>query len=163
MAKIGFWQAVLGDVGYYERDAINSNAESISMLLDSQSFRSEQLGQQMGKLFELDHAQSKELAQLRAIVRVLAETIIDMGFDKERLEQRMENALEDLESAKTMAEGVGAGVSGGGPYRSSGAEDQAAVPAKPEPQCVCISCAKTVLLRRTTITERGNICDRCHY
>ena len=159
MGKIGFWQSLLGDVGYYEREAINSNHESISMMMDAQASQSQHLNQQMRKLYELDHAQSKELAQLRTIIRVLSETIIDMGFDKERLELRMEAALDDLESEKTMAQGAGAG---GGPYRG-GAMADAPKETKPEPKTVCTRCAKTVLMRRTTITESGNVCDRCHY
>ncbi|MBT8494542.1 MAG: hypothetical protein KJO07_15910 [Deltaproteobacteria bacterium] len=159
MGKISFWQSLLGDVGYYEREAINSNHEGLSMMMQAQASQSQHVGSQLRKLYELDHAQSKELAQLRTIVRVLSETIIDMGFDKERLEQRMEAALDDLESEKTMVEGAGVG---GGPYRGGPVAD-APQEAMPEPTTVCTHCTNTVLVRRTTITEHGNVCDRCHY
>ncbi len=104
MSKIGFWQGLFGDVGYYERMAINDNAESMRMMMDASTYSDDMQSKQLRKLLELDHAQSKELARLRTMVRVLSETLVnDLGIDRRILGERMEDALDELESEKTMA------------------------------------------------------------
>jgi len=156
MSKIGFWEAVLGDVGYFERQAINDNAEGMSMILGSQAAGDEFLSGQTRKLFALDMAQSKELARLRTMVRVLSEAVTELGFDRDRLATRMDDALDDLESEKTMRQGS-FNPDGSGPYRS-GTASQAE-----EPRTTCTVCKTDVLLRRSNITENGQSCDRCFY
>ena len=155
MSKIGFWESVFGDVGYFEREAINDNAEGMSMMLDAQFAGDEFLSGQTRKLFALDMAQSKELARLRTMVRVLSEAVTELGFDRERLATRMDDALDDLESEKTMRQG--SFNPDGGPYRA-GVEGQA-----DEPRTTCTVCKADVLLRRSNITETGQSCDRCFY
>lgn len=155
MSRIGFWEGLFGDVGYYERMAINDNAESMQMMLDASTYGDEQAAQQLRRLFELDHAQSKELARLRTMVRVLAESLTELGLDRKKLEDQMERALDELESEKTMTEGA---YGPGGPFRGGPAE------AAPAPRTTtCAKCKKTVLLRRTNIGVHGTVCDRCHY
>ena len=155
MSKIGFWEGLFGDVGYYERRAINENAESMQMMLDASTYSDEHNSKRLRQLFELDHAQSKELARLRVMVRVLSESLTELGIDRNILEQQMESALDDLESEKTMKQGA---YGPGGPFRGGPNDDAPA-----EPTTVCARCSKTVLLRRTNINELGTVCDLCHY
>lgn len=154
MAKIGFWEGLFGDVGHYERNAINDNAEGLSMMMEAQYSNAAHNAKQMRKLYALDHAQSKELARLRTMVRVLSDVVIELGFDRDRLANIMEDALDVLESEKTMTEGSYG--PDGSPYRGGGAEAQ-----KAEPKTTCDRCHKEVLLRRTNITEWGTTCDAC--
>jgi hypothetical protein len=141
MSKIGFWDSLVGDVGYYERKAINSNSADIDVLKATQNASLATLRRQVHTLYSMDQAQSMELARLRVMVRVLAEMVAEQGAG-DVLAKRMEDALDGLEAEQTKA----------------AAEVKSA-----EPTTVCTRCQNTVLARRTVITFDGNVCDACFY
>jgi len=148
MDTIGFWESLFGDVGHTERQYINQAAMELNALeADNHSLRS-----QIRKLYNLDKAQSAELAKLRTMVRVLMEYLVDSStLDRTRLEERLESGFEELER-KNAPEQVGPG----GPYRGSAAEAT-----EPEPTGTCTLCKNERLLRRTTMTPEGLVCDPC--
>ncbi len=160
MSKIGFWEQLLGDVGYFEAAAINSNADSIDMMGSAQAASLDNLSRSTRALHAMDHAQSKELARLRAMIGVLAEVVTEQGCDRAVLETRMQGALDRLETKEAMAQGIQA-HGPGGPYRGEGTG--AAAQPKPEAKTTCMKCTEVVLARRTTVTEDGYVCDRCFY
>jgi hypothetical protein len=160
MPKIGFWQQLLGDVGYFEAAAINANADSIDMMSTAHAASVDHLSRQTRALHAMDHAQSKELARLRTMIGVLAELVAEQGTDRSEIELRMEAALDRLESKETMAKGIES-HGPGGPYRGGASEGGGS--SAPERKITCKRCSEEVLARRTTMTEQGAMCDRCFY
>lgn len=159
---IGFWEALLDDVGYFERRAINEAAEQIDLLRASSSQQQTAVHKQLRRLYALDKAQSKELARMRAMIKTLATLLIESGVVEEKLvQQRMEAALVEMEDTSRPTPRPVPVVD---PYRGAfrGTEPASTLRAN-EPSTKCGRCGDTVLLRRTQITDEGNVCDDCFY
>ena len=91
------------------------------------------------KLFALDRAQSKELAELRGTVKVLTEMLMQSGgVDEEIFGYRMEAEMDRLR-----------------------AQDEAA--RADESRIECAQCNTRVPKASTHIAAFGAVCDACHY
>ncbi len=87
-------------------------------------------------------AQRTELDQLRTLVKVLCETLVDVGAVSDKvLDYRLEAALDEQAAARAAAVA------------------QAAPEARP---LVCAACNTSVPAGRTVVTARGVVCDACH-
>ena len=87
-------------------------------------------------------AQRAELDQLRTLVKVLCETLIDVGVISDNvLDYRLEAALDEQAAARAAA------AAGGAPVAAP---------------LVCEACNSSVPAARTVVTARGVVCDACH-
>lgn len=151
MKPVGFWETFFSDsMGHAERERLNEAASELHML----NAQAELSRDNIGRLFDLDRAQADEIENLRVVVRVLTEALLDAGhLDRTLLDERMKTAFTELELKRNPPP---ADPSAGGPYR--GGEGEPA----PEPMTTCEKCREQVLARRTTITGQGVFCDVCY-
>ena len=141
MRKIGFFEAMFHDIGHREREALNEAAHSLAM----QNITAEASSRGLEKLFALDRAQAEEISQLRALLEVISEMLIDAEIiSPDALKFRMKDKLQALEEAKHST-------------------TDTKKPSAPEPQSQCSQCNKTVLSRNTQISANGIVCDTCYY
>src|SRR5262245_54340359 len=97
------------------------------------------------RLFALDKLQGQEIAQLRTLVGVLIQMLVDSkAVDEDVLKYRLQAELE--EAAQQAA-------ASGDPYR--GGPPQEAAP------LACVACGKTLTLAEAAPTKRGPMCNPC--
>ena len=149
MEKIGFWESLFHDIGWHEREKLNEAAESIGRLSDEAGGNREHIR----SLYNLDRAQAEELEQLRTILRVMGEILIDNGVvSRESLEARLDSALRKVEDEPTNISG--------GPYRGETRAKKKSRPLR-QPKTTCARCQQEVLWIHTEAREEGSVCVSC--
>jgi hypothetical protein len=143
MDKLKWWHGE-----WFERQRINEAAAELSTL----DTITDSLSQQVGRLFELDRDQGREIARLQAAVGVLMELLIQNNLVQEGdLRAKLDSAFAALEPQHTAQPGH--------PYRGDATPDQA----PPERKVACRHCGKEVPIRSTFVTAAGEVCDQCYY
>jgi hypothetical protein len=120
------------DMSWNERDAINDAHDSA----ETARSRSDELGGRVDDLGATVAEQKREIARLRAALRVLATILCERGL--------VESSQLDLRLEAAMAEAV---------ERSKEAFAET---------IACPRCGQPVPPRLTVMTEQGLMCDRCH-
>jgi len=93
------WSAYRGEHGE-ERAALNQAQDAISGLNANQAVDRSLIT----RLFELDRAQGEELAQLRVLVQMLFELVVEKGLASEvELTERLRQVLQARATAQTAA------------------------------------------------------------
>jgi len=112
MKKIGFWEGMLKDMSWDTRDAFNDAATSISIQDNALSYHSEKLQ----SLLALDRAQAIEIENLRGIIEVMSDLLVDMKVvDGDILGIRVKDKLAELQEARNPKPSSGRGS----PYRGN--------------------------------------------
>jgi hypothetical protein len=145
MKKMGFWEGAIKDIGWGERKALNEAAESIR----HQDGEIEGHSQQLKKLLALDTAQANEIDNLRAIIEVLSDMLVDMKvLDGDVLATRIKDKLAELEAAKRPAPKT---AKGGSPYRGGGEKPARRI-------TTCTGCQQEF-----KASGSRTMCSSCHY
>lgn len=141
-------------MGKRERSALNEAAYALEL----QDWKTTNHATSLKKLFALDRAQAEEIVQLRAMVTVLTELLVqEKVVAGGVLEIRLKDKLREIDEASRPKAKPSAS---GGPYRGEGIPAQ---PEVPEPVTKCSQCGDEVFTRSTQITAKGVICDGCYY
>ncbi|MEO8705962.1 MAG: hypothetical protein ABI867_38375 [Kofleriaceae bacterium] len=134
MGRIGFWGLLVGNMSYWEREAINGVYDRADSLLDA----NQQLEKRLAQM-------SREIVMLRTAVTVLVNTLRDTNVvDPQLLDARLEAALDEALPAPE-------------PIPAAGAPK----PPPPVHLLVCIRCRTETPAASTTMTADGPICDSC--
>lgn len=133
MARIGFFEMLLDDdMSWRERDAINDAHDAAET---ARSY-SDELGGKLDDVGATVAEQKREIARLRAALRVLATILCERGLvDSSQLDLRLEAAMNEAVER----------------WKEAFAETIA-----------CPRCGQPVPPRQTVMTEQGLMCDRCH-
>jgi hypothetical protein len=133
MARIGFFEMLLDDdMSWRERDAINDAHDAA----ETARSRSDELGGTLDALGATVAEQKREIARLRAALRVLATILCDRGLvESSQLDLRLEAAMQ--EAVERSKEGFAETIA-------------------------CPRCGQPVPPRLTVMTEQGLVCERCH-
>jgi hypothetical protein len=100
------------------------------------------LAESIGKLFQLDQAQSRDLQRIESRIQVLADLLIEAGvIDAAQLQERMKASKAQAESTRQAAEVK--------------VVDGSA-------STICAACKMTVPVEGTFFSEMGEVCERCY-
>ena len=140
-----WWNNIFGDVGWQGRHSRDKVADWLEGVEDAEA------AHQILRLFELDEAQAREIAQLRLTVRVLSEILVDnMGLDPDVLRERMEAAAREHETGHRQAKPP--------------SQQAEATPEPPTPEGTrarCSICSAPAAVQATHFSSHGLVCDAC--
>lgn len=105
------------------------------------------LAQQIGRLFQLDQDQSKEIDRVHVVIQVLIQQLVQAGaLDETDLSVRIEAALDQLENPDP-------------PATDQAVQGHQAAPMR---TVQCSVCQKDVPEHQTLFTEMGQACPTCY-
>ena len=128
MARFNWW---LGSTHLDHQVAINEQDSRLEQMDEAQGG----VAEAVGKLFQLDRAQGRELARIEARIQVLSELLVEAGvIDGEQLQKRLAVALAAQAQTRAAAEAT----------------------------VRCASCREEVRADGTFYSEMGEICEVCY-
>lgn len=136
--RTNFWDELLLNRDSRQDVAIRRVDDALAHTMQQQQLTTSGLYKQVRELYALDREQGRELNELRAMVKVMGDLLVQLGIDESVLRYRVEAELANQQAVE--------------------AERSKAVKT-----VNCTRCGKQVSLRKTNITTDGIVCDSCAY
>jgi hypothetical protein len=95
------------------------------------------LAESIGKLFQLDQAQGRDLQRIESRIQALTDLLVEAGVvNAEQLEERIRASKQEVQAVRQTAE--------------------------QSPSVTCASCKMEVPVDGTFFSEMGEVCERCY-
>jgi hypothetical protein len=134
MARISFFQMLVGNTSWIERSAINSAHDRADAAMDIASVQGDAFGSAISQLHRTVAQQQQRIVMLESMIGVLAAVLRDNNvIDPEILDARLEAAVLNAEEEMVQV----------------------------SDNVLCTRCSKMVPKAQSNMTEAGLVCDRC--